>query len=82
MTQPPRIPRRTLLAAAGAGAVLSPDWAPRRPPEQLCELTNLSHLDELTTTVRLRHRCALHLPAAPGAGRRAALGLRRRAGRW
>ena len=53
MTSQARIPRRTLIAAAGAAGVLS---AATSPPlaRAATRLTNLAHLDELTTTVRLR----------------------------
>lgn len=53
MTTEPRIPRRTLIAAAGAAGVLSATGAPLAA-HAAARLTNLAHLDELTTTVRLR----------------------------
>ncbi len=56
MTELPRLPRRTLLAAAGASAVLAGVGAP--PARAATRLTNLAHLDELTTTVRLRRTAA------------------------
>lgn len=70
MTQTPRIPRRTLLAAAGAGAVLTGLGA-APSARAATRLTNLSHLDELTTTVRLRHTAAhstYRLPQEPAVG--------------
>lgn len=53
MTSQTRIPRRTLIAATGAAGVLSAVGA--APAARAAgRLTNLAHLDALTTTVRLR----------------------------
>ena len=54
MTDLPSITRRTLIAAAGAaGAATLLTGAAATPARAVTRLTNLAHLDALTTTVRL-----------------------------
>lgn len=58
MTTEPRLTRRTLIAATGAAGVLTAAGATAEPAAAAGRLTNLDHLDELTTTVRLRPSAA------------------------
>lgn len=55
MTQQPTLRRRTLIGAAGAAGVLTGVGAvtAATPAGAAARLTNLAHLDDLTTTVRL-----------------------------
>ena len=59
MTEPTKLRRRTVLAAAGvAGAVAIVPGVGAPIAQAATRLTNLAHLDELTTTVRLTRSAA------------------------